>query len=235
VKHLAVFDVDGTLIRHLPSGNDKCYLRAVEEEWGIAGLKDEVATWSKFSHASDSEVTAELYRRKHAREAAPEDIEKLKARLMLLLAREFPPGGARFESVAGAVGLLDAVRAIGSWHVAIATGNWAVSTRFKLESAGLWQDDVPLATADDGRSKTEIIGKAVQRAQAGAGDARFRRVVYIGDTPRDVDAAAELQIGFLGVGSGPGVIALMDAGAMTIFRDFADRDAFIASLREFER
>lgn len=235
MKHLAVFDVDGTLIRHLPSGNDKCYLRAVEEAWEIGGLKDEVATWSKFGHASDSEITAELYRRKFARDATPEDIEKLKARLMVLLAREFPPGGARFEPVPGAAGLLDAVRATGSWHVAIATGNWAVSTRFKLASAGLWQDDVPMATADDGRSKTEIIGTAVQRAQAVAGDARFRRVVYIGDSTRDVDAAAELEIGFLGVGSGPGVIALMDAGAMTIFRDFADRDTFMAALREFER
>jgi phosphoglycolate phosphatase-like HAD superfamily hydrolase len=154
---------------------------------------------------------------------------------MLLLAREFPPGGARFEPMAGAAGLLDAIRATGAWDVAIATGNWECSAKFKLASAALWQDGVPMATADDGTDKPAIITCAAERARDAGGGHAYRRVVYIGDSARDVDAAATLQIGFLGVGRGPGVIALMDAGALTIFRDFADRDVFLASLREFER
>lgn len=234
VSHLAVFDIDGTLIRHLAAGNDKCYLRAVEEEWGITGLRDEVSTWAGFAHASDSSVTDELFRRKHARAHTPDEVTKLKDRLMALLAREFPSGGPGFEPVAGAVGLFEAVRGTGAWDVAIATGNWECSARFKLANAGLWEDGVPLATADDGLSKAEIIAKAVERAEAVRGG-RYRRTVYVGDSTRDVDAAAELQIGFLGIGRGAGVIELMDAGAVTIFRDFADREVFLGSLREFER
>ncbi len=234
-RHLAVFDIDGTLIQFQPAGNDKCYLRAVEEEWGVTGVRDDVASWGGFKHATDSGVTHELFHRRHHREPLPEEVEKLKARLMALFDREFTIGGKRFDPIAGAVGIFDAVRAAGPWDVAIATGNWADSARFKLTSAGVWQDDVPLGSADDAMDRADIITAAVEKARAASGTDRYRRVVYIGDAPWDVDAASRLEIGFLGVAHGPRVIELMDAGAMTIFRDFADREVFLESLREFER
>lgn len=192
---LAVFDIDGTLIKHMPTGNDKCYLRAMRDEFGIIGMKDNWQYWRGLKGATDSGITEEVFQDKYHRLPTKEEIEKLKRCLLTLLHHEFSSTGLHFEPIAGARSVLETLRGTGSWDVAIATGNWEASARFKLENAGIDIDDIPLASADDSTERTKIIQRAIDLSK-GFGR-KYGKVVYIGDGSWDVKASRDLGIGFL--------------------------------------
>ena len=50
------------------------------------------------------------------------------------------------------------------WTVAIATGCWQVSARFKMAAAGIPVEGLPAAFADDGPSRESIVRMAIERA-----------------------------------------------------------------------
>lgn len=226
--NLAIFDIDGTLIRFMPDGNNKCYLRAMRDEFGIVGMQDTWQYWTGLKGSTDSAVTEEVFQDQYRRLPKQEEIEKLKRCLATLFHREFTSTGLHFEPIAGARGVFGALRATGDWNVAIATGNWDFSARFKLESAGIDIGGVPLASADDGAERTTIIRRAIDLA-SGAGHT-YGKIAYIGDGVWDIKAAKESGVGFVGVGSKKNREVLMQEGASIIVADFERTGEFITAL-----
>ena len=133
----------------------------------------------------------------------------------------------------GAAELLAALPRHG-WAVAVATGGWQRSARFKLDAAGLADDALPLASAEDGPARVNIVRAAIGRAAARHGRASFDRIVSVGDAPWDVSAAAELRLPFLGVASGARATRLRDAGAGAIVEDFSRLPEILALLERVE-
>ena len=100
-----------------------------------------------------------------------------------------------FVEIPGASELLDSLRASATHAVAIATGGWRESAVLKLESAGLYLSDLPLATSNDHHERTAIMEIAL--TQLGSG---IDTVTYFGDGPWDRDACRTLGWEFVAVG-----------------------------------
>lgn len=231
MRKLAIFDIDGTLITHLPGGNDKCFIRTMKAEWGVDWLVDTTEFWATFTHATDSYIAGEMYRRQFGRDPEPAEVERVKAVLLADMRGEFTAGGSRYLATEGAEGLFKAVRGLGGWEIAIATGNWGATGRFKVENAGINTEGVAFSSADDAKVRKEIVGKAIAKAR-GSG-VPYETVVYVGDAMWDADAAARLGIGFVGIGRGEDAARLAGAGARATMPDFADMPAFLRLLGEW--
>jgi phosphoglycolate phosphatase-like HAD superfamily hydrolase len=130
--------------------------------------------------------------------------------------------GNQLRETPGAAAFLRELQAHPSWRIAIATGGWEISARFKLLSAGLAVESFPLATADDSPSRAEILRTAIRRAGQRYGQASFQRTVYIGDAVWDVRAAKAPGVGFLGIAVGERARSLLHEGAPFVLPDFTE-------------
>jgi phosphoglycolate phosphatase-like HAD superfamily hydrolase len=224
--NLAVFDVDGTLVRTVDL-DDRLYLRACTEAFGVRGVDGD---WTRYRESTDSGIAAEIHERHLGRPASPADLARQR-RVFARLWEEALRGGDRTcREVAGASAFLGTLRRLG-WRVAIATGGWRVTALHKLRAARIPLRGLPAAFADDAPRRSLIIRIAIERAQQDAPE-RIDRVVYLGDAAWDVHAARELLIGFVGVAEEGDGRPLREAGAARLVRDYTDPAAVIRTLEE---
>ncbi len=220
---LAVFDLDGTLADTLRVDH-RCFIDAFQIEHGIDFTDDD---WATYQHTTDSGIAPEVIERYFGRPAKAEEVERHKRRFVVLLeeaGRAEPEG---FREVAGATALLAELEARPDWHVVVATGSWRDSALLKLRLAGLDRFDLPLASADDGEAREEIVAHGVSLAD---GKGPFEGVVLIGDKLWDLAAANHYGFGFVGVG--PGRENLAEAGASRVFDDWCSTGTVLFALTE---
>jgi phosphoglycolate phosphatase-like HAD superfamily hydrolase len=197
---LAIFDIDGTLLNDLAC-EDACFTQALSEVLTLPALDD----WATYRHVSDVGIATEAYQLAYGIDPTPELLEATITRFVELLAV------AHGAKVAGAGDLFAALRQH-RWAVAMATGAWHRAAVFKLAAASLSCDNIPIATAEDGPARTDIVQRARIRAEAHY-RSRFERVVSIGDGVWDAHAAQVLGLPFVGVSSGVRAGRLRAAGA----------------------
>lgn len=227
MKPLVVFDIDGTLLRRTPE-NPLGLQRVFMDALGVNVRRD----WGDYRSSTDSGITNEVCRLKFRRRATPAEILRVKRSLMSLLRDLRRRAGKLYEPTPGAQTVLHRLRA-GGCSVAIATGNWRISAGYKLASAGIRWNGVPMTTADDHEVRAGIIRHAIVRA---GGRGRFAGIVYVGDRPWDFHAARALRIGFVGVGCGGQAGRLRAAGARSCVASFGNLDTFAAAVvRECSR
>ena len=213
--NLAVFDIDGTLIKYHKKRNDQAYIRAIKETFGIK-IED---SWSGYVHSTDSGIFSEIIEKELGRPSAPGDVEAVKKNMASWLEKEY--GTEPFEGTPGAEDCLNGSFVDSNWFTAIATGNWEFSGAYKLNSAGLDFKKVPLASADDGISREIILQAALSKAKRAFRTNRFEKIVYVGDWIWDVKAARALGWGFVGIGSGEVEKAIREAGAEHVLPNFS--------------
>jgi phosphoglycolate phosphatase-like HAD superfamily hydrolase len=221
---LAIFDVDGTLLNNLAC-EDACFTQALSEVLALPAVNDD---WAAYRHVSDVGIATEAYRLAYGIDPAPELLEATITRFVELLA--IAHGTEQIAPVAGAEHLFTALPQHG-WAVAMATGAWHRAVVFKLAAASLSCDGIPLATAEDGPSRTDIVQRARMRAEVHH-RARFERVVSIGDGVWDAHAAQALRLPFVGVGRGVRARRLRAAGASIVLADFADLADTLSALEQ---
>jgi phosphoglycolate phosphatase-like HAD superfamily hydrolase len=216
--NLAIFDVDGTLTA-TSDVDSECFVQAIGEVLGIRQLDTD---WSHY------QICSERFG------AAPDDatlcgvrdqfIELLRDRM--LIAPE------RYEEVPGAASALYRLRNERDWAIAIASGAWPGSARIKLQSAGISPAGFASVFADESITREGIIQLAISRALARYQQARFERIVSIGDAVWDVRAARSLGLPFVGIGDGSGRNRLFDEGASHVISNFVDFDRLLKCLDE---
>jgi phosphoglycolate phosphatase-like HAD superfamily hydrolase len=111
----------------------------------------------------------------------------------------------------------------------LVTGNYAKAAPIKLRAAGLDPSQFVLgAFGDDGPTRPELVRLAMQQwARRGAEPDR-RRVVVIGDTPRDVDCARKNGCRSIAVATGRHTVEQLRAtDADEVVRDLADLCALL--------
>ena len=86
--------------------------------------------------------------------------------------------------------------------MAIATGGWERSARFKIETAELGAGHFPAAFAEDGPARHTIITTAISRASSYYQESTFERIVLVGEALWDVQAAKGLGLPLVAVGHG---------------------------------
>ncbi len=180
-----LFDIDGTLIDGAGSGR-----RAMEAGFAeVTGIPD-VLREIRFAGMTDPAIVRAGLRAA-GREPGDDDalidevIEAYLARLPLEIAAT--PG---FRLHAGVVAVLAALATRPSATIGLGTGNVERGARLKLEPLGVADDFAFGGFASDHEDRPTLIGIGAQRGCARLGCARGdARIVVIGDTPKDVDAA----------------------------------------------
>jgi phosphoglycolate phosphatase-like HAD superfamily hydrolase len=105
--------------------------------------------------------------------------------------------------------------------LALGTGNFERGARLKLGAHDLNRYFATGGFGDDDVRREVIIRRGIERAAAHH-EARFDRIVLVGDTPFDVEAALANGVHALGVATGRyGVDALRGAGAALAVQDLS--------------
>jgi phosphoglycolate phosphatase-like HAD superfamily hydrolase len=222
---LAVFDIDGTLT-DTNEVDDRCFFGALAD---VLKLGDRQLDWSDAPHVTDSALAAWCCERYCGRELAPDEYAAIVQRFLALLRDALVLDPCEFAQIPGVANLATDLQRAG-WAIALATGGWGVSARFKLRAAGLDFASAPLACADDALTREEILRCSFDRAVRRYCDG-FERVVSIGDGVWDVRAAAAVGWPFVGITCRARPAgALVDAGATHIVDDYTDSSKLLAAL-----
>jgi phosphoglycolate phosphatase len=221
-----LFDIDGTLVTTGGVGR-RAVERAFEREHGRAdacslirfdGMTDRLITRLGLEAigiaATDASIDALLLTY----------LAELRAELLSSTPETYGvhPGIPEALSAAGARGL-----ALG-----LGTGNIEAGARLKLEHVGLYQHFGFGGFGSDHELRLELIRVGAERgAQRLGRPLDACRVVVIGDTPKDVDAARGIGAEAIGVGTGSFTAAqLLEHGATYAFDDLTAPGALAALL-----
>lgn len=224
MRRLAIFDVDGTLVDSVV-GDGRAFAQAMRESLGRVEID---MTWESYPHATDSSIAEVLWDQVHRRRPTAEEIAAAQRRLVALMGEALAVRPEEFRPIGGGRGVFSVLRRRG-WDVAIATGGWEASARFKLEAAGIAVEGVPLASADHGISRQEILTAARELAVR-EGRGGFDRVVYVGDAAWDLRTCASLGWPFVAVAQGSRAERLRSLGASHLLPHLDDVDALLGAL-----
>jgi phosphoglycolate phosphatase-like HAD superfamily hydrolase len=222
--NLVVFDVDGTLTETI-GVDGECFVRSMAE---VFGFEDVNTDWSSYRHATDSGILLEVHQMRTGRGPLVSEVIRFRKHFVTRLTQAWHE--SPFAAVPGAAECISALSESEGYRVALATGGWRDSARLKMASAGMCYDDHPSASADDSIERETIISIARQRAIERHGE--FERVVYVGDGVWDARACRNLELPFIGIGTGEQAKRLRQEGAAHVLPDFGDRDLFLQRLDE---
>ena len=226
MPHLVIFDVDGTLVDSLEA-EAVLYPTACRKGLGVSHVS---SSWDSYRNPTDRGIVEELTLRHLNRPATAEDFARVEACFLSLLLECHRRNKALYQQVPGAEAALMTVQALPNTVVAIATAGWRATALFKLECAGISVDDVPIASANDGTTKRDIMNVSCERALRRGGVPRFATVTYIGDSDTDQRAAADLGFEFIGVDTSGWL-----SDARRSVKDYADQRGFLKALSDAQR
>jgi phosphoglycolate phosphatase-like HAD superfamily hydrolase len=215
---LAIFDNDGTLCDS-QEVEGRCYSMAIER---VAGRRLATLDWTSYSEPTSSVIVRDLLDG-HPEAEVLEDL--IAQEFCRLLREEQPKHPGDFSPIPGAIEFLHHLEMEGHCAVAIATGCFEESARFKLECCGLQLDRYPYATSSDPPRRSDIIPLAARRAGFGLGSS-----IYFADAAWDVQVCAELGIPMIGIGRR--WKELHTLGVKHAFRDFSSSDRILEAMHE---
>lgn len=214
---LAVFDNDGTICDS-QEVEGACYAQAIAR---VTGKSLATLDWTTYPEPTSSAIVLDLLAGEPEAAAQAAAIEDEFLRLLEVERPKFP---GDFAPIAGAIPFLARLRQERIGAVAIATGCFARSARFKLGCCGLALDEFPHATSSDTPRRRDIIPLAAARAGF-----PLSSVVYFGDAPWDVRVSRLLGIPMIGIGRR--TAQLRELGIEHTFRDYSDAEAILCALR----
>ncbi len=217
---LALFDIDGTLLRRSGPAHRRALERAVERVTGTAVSIDGIPVAGML----DRDILLEMLARAgtHGRAAlrllgeAGRAAQNIYARNCPDLSRKVCPGVR---------GLLRALQRRGI-PCGLVTGNLERIAWTKMRRAGLEEFFIVGAFSGDAPTRGALIRLAVSRARRAGLIRRGADVVYVGDHPNDVKAAREAGVRIVAVGTG--VVSREELAA-------CGPDHFVADLRALRR
>ena len=213
---LAIFDNDGTIC-DTQRVEGRCYAQAIER---VTGRLLASSDWATFAEPTSSAIARQLL----ADDADARDKEELiKHEFCRLLEEERPTFPGDFAPISGAAEFMQRLEHEGVCSIAIATGCFDTSARYKLKCCGVSLDRYPHATSSDTPTRREIIPLAAARAGFDLTSA-----VYFGDASWDVAVSTALGIPMIGIGRR--IDQLRELGVRFVFRDYTNPDAILKAL-----
>lgn len=185
-----VFDVDGTLI----GGEEQdwpSFDQALESELGL--MPDE-AFWKTITEVTGKAIVRSVCEVR-GMEFTDEIVERVNRTYLQNLRKAAPFKNTVFLPKPGAVEILNMLKSTPIFDVAIATGDFAETSKFKLQSAGIPTSGIPHVSASDREVRADIISLAAEKAGYQVHDA-----IYVGDGLWDMRACEQLDIPFIGTG-----------------------------------
>jgi phosphoglycolate phosphatase-like HAD superfamily hydrolase len=185
-----IFDIDGTLL-HSIEIDETLFRQAISS--AIDGVEIR-PLFSDYEHVTDAGIVSQIMRENSVTDATF-TVETIKRRFLRMLSEHVATNGA-FPAFPGARNYLQKFVESDDHAVGIATGCWRDSAVLKLNSAGLGDFKVPIATADDAMARIDIMQFALSQMPG-----RFDSITYYGDGEWDRQATATLGWNFVPVGA----------------------------------
>ena len=226
--HLALFDIDGTLLWSDGAGRRAIH-HALREVFGTVGPSD---YW--FDGKTDRQIVRELMRLEGFDDAVIDD--RLPALLALYTERlgiELTAPGYTPRLLPGVPELLDALEQRGDVCLGLLTGNIAPGANAKLRAVGIDPERFRIcAFGSDHELRPELPAIAARRfAEHHGNEVEGERIVVIGDTPADMQCGQAIGARAIGVATGRfSVEQLSEHGAVAVFENLADTAAVIAAM-----
>lgn len=222
MKRLVLFDMDHTLVSG-STAHAESFRLAFAEVYGIEGSIRSIDTQGK----SDRRIIREVLRKEGLDDARIDERLDECIRCMVEHYHHLPDSPRPERGVAALLDALSHKEVL----LGLVTGNLEEIAHRKLSHAGLADPFVVGGYGSDGEERAELVRIAVRRARSEHGLAADARVVVIGDTPRDVEAATANGCEPIGVATGRfSVDDLHKAGATRVFSNLRDTDAVVEVL-----
>jgi phosphoglycolate phosphatase len=227
-RALLLFDIDGTILLTGGAGM-RCMVRAGREVFGPS------MSWEgiELSGGLDPLLVAEAA----ARSGLPfceRSHGDFRTRYLDLLPGELRAAGAQVRILPGVREVIDALRGRADAVLGLLTGNYPEGATCKLAAVGIDPSWFPVtAFGDEAPSRPALVAVALGKLAAREGRAPDPgRVIVIGDSPRDVDAALRNGCRAFAVATGKyGMEELLAAGAHRVVRDLSDPSPLLELLR----
>jgi phosphoglycolate phosphatase len=219
VKPLVLFDVDGTLL--LTGGAGMRAMKAVAAElFGDAFRWDGIVVSGHLDPLIFAEAAA-----LNGLDGIPAHHESFRRRYLEVLVVELARNPERVRMMPGIRESLSELRDGGAATLGLLTGNYAEAIPLKLSAIGLDPEWFEItAFGEEAATRRDLAALALAKYEQRLGaPVDPRRVVIVGDTPRDVDCAhAHGCFAFAVATGGYDARALADAGADLVVSDLAD-------------
>lgn len=225
---LLLFDIDGTLLLSGGAG-----VRAMTRTFEMLfGVRDAFAS-SDIAGRTDTFILSAALRRAGLPDTAETRARFRESYVAVLQDEITQPASSRFGLMPGVESLLDAVRDVPPFHLALLTGNFERAAYVKLGHFGIARFFPWGVFGEESAHRNELARIAVQRAASRLVPPAVRgRTVVIGDTPHDIACAR--AIGARAVAVATGVYSLEqlhEAGGDLVLPDLSDTDRILAFIR----
>jgi len=185
-----IFDIDGTLL-HSIEIDETLFRQAIRSAIDGAEIRP---LFSDYEHVTDAGIVSQIMHENSVADAAG-TFETIKRSFLEMLSEHVASNGA-FPAFPGVRDYLQKFVASQDHAVGIATGCWRESAVLKLNSAGLGDLEVPIATSDDAMARIDIMQFALSQMPG-----KFDSITYYGDGEWDRQATATLGWNFVPVGA----------------------------------
>lgn len=220
--YLILFDIDGTLLHSQGVGGnamERAGRRVLGPSFSLEGID--------FGGALDPWIYREAASRM-GRSDAHEHHDAFHEAYLVELALGLESG--HVPSIIPGVDA--ALRGLAEWTqvtLGLVTGNYAKAAPMKLRAAGLEPSQFVLgAFGDEGPTRPDLVRLAIEKWALRGAEPDRRRVVVIGDTPRDVDCAQKNGCRSIAVATGRHSFEQLRATeADEVVRDLADLCALL--------
>lgn len=229
LRHLVLFDIDGTLLLTAGAGR-RAITAALSEEVGSIDAFHQV----RFDGKTDPQIVVELLTAAgHPGAGDHGYVRDLCHRYLGRLELELRHPHAGTTLMPGVDQLLDALEGRAEVMLGLLTGNIREGAALKLASAGIEPARFMVgAFGSDSAHRPDLPAIAAERAIPHFGRRpQGRDVVIIGDTPADVTCGRGIAARAIGVATGAyPVEALTEAGAHRAFVDLSDTAAVLEAI-----
>ena len=224
MKHLLLWDIDGTLIASGGAGL-RALQRALNDVFGIAGSLADI----DFGGRTDMWIMREVFR-KFSLPATPDNFSRYFEGYLAALPAELANPHARV--LPGVREILRAAATHGGFAQGLLTGNMRRGAEVKLAHHGLWDHFAFGAFGDDSEHRDELGPHAVRRALERHGvNFAADDVWIIGDTPHDIACGNAIGARTLAVATGGSTVEQLRVHAPTaLLENLADTAAVLRLL-----
>lgn len=216
---VVLFDIDGTLIDSGGAGG-RSWSYAFREAFGVDG---DIHRFSEVG-MTDPVVARKTFVGTLGREPTTDEVIRLMTRYVLRLPEEVASSKG-YRVMPGVQDLLERL-VEQSTLLGLVTGNIEGAAHIKISRAGLGRFFLFGGYGSDSSVRSDLTRAAIARAEALSGtDIDPAKVMVVGDTPRDIEAAHGADAIAVGVATGEYTLEqLEEAGAEHVLRSFAADD-----------
>lgn len=215
---LVLFDIDGTLLRAQgvgPIAMERAGRRVLGPQFSLEGID--------FGGALDPWIFRQAAQRLGHDDPSPLH-PTFRDEYLIELERAIDGDERRPVLLPGVLAALAAFHDDPAATLGLVTGNYGRAVPLKLRAAGIDPAQFVVgAFGDDAPTRPELVRLAMEQWRARGADPDPRRVVVIGDTPRDVDCAKKNGCRSIAVATGWHTVEQLEAGgADLVLRDLTE-------------